>query len=118
MRPDAGPRVDFIMSQRKERRRPRPRVAGHYGRNSRTRASALLSARLLSWPSPSVRIGVDTGGTFTDFVCCGPNGMTVHKVRSTPADPSRAILEGIDPLLPYASWLEVIQGSTVATNAV
>ena len=43
----------------------------------------------------SVRFGIDTGGTFTDFVRFGPDGLTVHKVRSTPADPSRAILAGI-----------------------
>ena len=47
---------------------------------------------------PAGRIGIDTGGTFTDFVRLGPDGLTVHKVRSTPADPSRAILQGIQEI--------------------
>ena len=41
-----------------------------------------------------IRIGVDTGGTFTDLVRFGPEGVSVHKVRSTPDDPSRAIVAG------------------------
>ena len=51
----------------------------------------------------SVRFGIDTGGTFTDFVRFGPDGLTVHKVRSTPADPSRAILAGIAEMRPVAT---------------
>ena len=35
-------------------------------------------------------IGIDTGGTFTDFSVAG----RVHKVRSSPDDPARAVLEG------------------------
>ncbi len=78
----------------------------------------------------SVRIGVDTGGTFTDLLCldelAGQPRLRVFKLRSTPADPSQAILAGIrelvgGPLLsepgPTAS-IEVTHGSTVATNAV
>lgn len=69
-----------------------------------------------------IRIGVDTGGTFTDLVLLVPDGVAVHKVRSTPQDPSRAILEGIADLcagagLPSAA-ADVVHGSTVATNAV
>ena len=66
------------------------------------------------------RIGVDTGGTFTDFVYLTPAGaLTVGKLRSTPDDPSRAILEGIRTLAPHAtSALEIPPGSTVATNAL
>ena len=46
----------------------------------------------------SLRIGIDTGGTFTDFVLFDGAGVRVHKVRSTPADPSVAILEGLRDL--------------------
>ncbi len=67
---------------------------------------------------PDVRIGVDTGGTFTDLVRFGPDGVTVHKVRSTPDDPSRAIVAGIADVAPVGSGLDVVHGSTVATNAV
>lgn len=74
-----------------------------------------------------LRIGVDTGGTFTDLVLLDPAGLQVHKVRSTPDDPSRAILQGLREVLAMrgvdegAAWppgLDVVHGSTVATNAV
>ncbi|TAK13716.1 MAG: hydantoinase/oxoprolinase family protein [Acidobacteria bacterium] len=64
-----------------------------------------------------MRIGVDTGGTFTDFVRVDRDGLTTHKVRSTPDDPSRAILEGLRAL-GGADAADVVHGSTVATNAV
>jgi N-methylhydantoinase A/oxoprolinase/acetone carboxylase beta subunit len=78
-----------------------------------------------------MRIGVDTGGTFTDFVKIDSGGLSTHKVRSTPDDPSRAILEGLQALglNPEAAAKalrkgarppvdDVVHGSTVATNAV
>jgi N-methylhydantoinase A/oxoprolinase/acetone carboxylase beta subunit len=65
-----------------------------------------------------IRVGVDTGGTFTDLVRFGPEGVSVHKVRSTPDDPSRAIVEGIADVAVPGSGLDVVHGSTVATNAV
>jgi N-methylhydantoinase A/oxoprolinase/acetone carboxylase beta subunit len=67
---------------------------------------------------PETRIGVDTGGTFTDLVRFGPEGVSVHKVRSTPDDPSRAILQGLADIAAIGSGLDVVHGSTVATNAV
>jgi N-methylhydantoinase A/oxoprolinase/acetone carboxylase beta subunit len=68
-----------------------------------------------------VLIGVDTGGTFTDLLCLDDRGLRVHKLRSTPNDPSAAILQGIRELLGPAdnsTKLSVTHGSTVATNAV
>ena len=67
---------------------------------------------------PDVRIGVDTGGTFTDLVCFGPDGVAVHKVRSTPDDPSRAIVDGLAGVAAIGTGLDVVHGSTVATNAL
>jgi N-methylhydantoinase A/oxoprolinase/acetone carboxylase beta subunit len=64
------------------------------------------------------RLGIDTGGTFTDLVQLGPGGLSVHKLRSTPDDPSRAILDGIQALAGTTAGLDVVHGSTVATNAV
>ena len=64
------------------------------------------------------RIGIDTGGTFTDFVRLDEDGITVDKRRSTPDDPSRGILEGIIYLTEKQLVAGVIHGSTVATNAV
>jgi N-methylhydantoinase A/oxoprolinase/acetone carboxylase beta subunit len=66
----------------------------------------------------TLRLGVDTGGTFTDFVRISGDELVVHKVRSTPADPSRAILAGIADLVVHGRTAEVVHGSTVATNAV
>ncbi len=62
-------------------------------------------------------IGVDTGGTFTDFVLFQTHGIRIHKVLSTPAAPEQAILQGIRELGLDAAGLRVIHGSTVATNA-
>jgi len=47
------------------------------------------------------RIGVDIGGTFTDFALFDARGakMSVHKRLTTPHDPSEAVTEGIDALL-------------------
>ncbi|MEJ2688966.1 MAG: hydantoinase/oxoprolinase family protein [Deltaproteobacteria bacterium] len=64
-----------------------------------------------------IRIGIDTGGTFTDFVLYGPTGLRTLKLPSTPDDPCRAILAGIDQLLTGREETEIIHGTTVATNA-
>jgi len=60
-----------------------------------------------------MRVGVDTGGTFTDFVEWDGKQVHTHKVRSSPEDPSAAILGGLP-----SDAQEVIHGSTVATNAL
>jgi N-methylhydantoinase A/oxoprolinase/acetone carboxylase beta subunit len=65
-----------------------------------------------------IRIGIDTGGTFTDLVLFAPDGVVVHKVRSTPDDPSRAILAGIRQIAGEVAGADIVHGSTVATNAV
>lgn len=64
-------------------------------------------------------LGVDTGGTFTDFVLFSGQQIRVHKVLSTPKAPEQAILQGIHELgLADDPDLVVVHGSTVATNAV
>jgi N-methylhydantoinase A/oxoprolinase/acetone carboxylase beta subunit len=65
-----------------------------------------------------MRIGVDTGGTFTDLVLLAGDRLISHKVRSTPDDPSRAILTGLSELAMHGVPDEIVHGSTVATNAV
>jgi N-methylhydantoinase A len=65
-----------------------------------------------------MKLGSDTGGTFTDFVWLADDGRWhIHKQLSTPADPSEAILAGLAALHvpPEAA---VVHGSTVATNAL
>ncbi|MCY3655882.1 MAG: hydantoinase/oxoprolinase family protein [Chloroflexi bacterium] len=61
-------------------------------------------------------LGVDVGGTFTDFVLWRDGAVELHKRPSTPDDPSRAVLAGIDEM-GVAPGL-VVHGSTVATNTV
>ncbi len=63
-------------------------------------------------------LGVDTGGTFTDFVLYADGALRVHKVLSTPEAPEQAILTGIRALGLDPARLSVVHGSTVATNAV
>ena len=62
-------------------------------------------------------LGVDTGGTFTDFVLFDGQNLRIHKRLSTPHAPEEAILAGIDDLGVSAAGLTIIHGSTVATNA-
>ncbi len=65
-----------------------------------------------------MRIGIDTGGTFTDFVCLGAAEGRVHKVASTPGEPLRAIRRGLSELYPQGlAGAEVVHGTTVGTNA-
>ena len=72
-------------------------------------------------PDGAWRIGVDTGGTFTDLVAVGPDGeVRLQKVASTPAEPARATFEalarsGVDPRGEVDSF---IMGTTIATNAL
>ena len=68
--------------------------------------------------APTTRIGVDTGGTFTDCVSFDRRGLVVHKLRSTPDDPSRAIVDGVRALSGAGPTPDLVHGSTVATNAV
>jgi N-methylhydantoinase A len=75
-------------------------------------------------PAPSVDIGVDIGGTFTDIVCRrAGEPMRTLKIPTTPGDPSAAVLNAITHL---AGDLDVaptdiarfLHGTTIATNAV
>jgi N-methylhydantoinase A/oxoprolinase/acetone carboxylase beta subunit len=68
-------------------------------------------------------IGIDTGGTFTDFVCWSNGQAFTLKVPSTPSNPADAVLDGLRQLLARAQLSgpdvrELIHGTTVATNAV
>jgi N-methylhydantoinase A len=69
----------------------------------------------------TVRVGIDTGGTFTDFVYEANGALIVFKVASTPDDPSRAINEGLQRIVEQIGSpisIEVIHGTTVGTNAL
>ena len=74
----------------------------------------------MSHDDSGIRLGIDTGGTFTDIISRGPDGrLDVHKLLSTPEDPSRAIGDGVAAVLDDREvGQEVIHGTTVATNAL
>ncbi len=61
-------------------------------------------------------VGIDVGGTFTDFALMRDGGLEVYKLPSTPADPSRGILQGVTGLGVHEATF--VHGSTVATNAL
>ncbi|MGI9107559.1 MAG: hydantoinase/oxoprolinase family protein [Pyrinomonadaceae bacterium] len=69
-----------------------------------------------------VRVGVDTGGTFTDFVYELRGRLRMFKLASTPDDPSRAMTEGLQRIAGEAGvnlrGIEVVHGTTVGTNAL
>ena len=61
-------------------------------------------------------LGVDVGGTFTDFLLWEDGALRVHKRPSTPDDPARGVLLGMGEMA--ARPRDLVHGSTVATNAV
>ena len=65
-------------------------------------------------------IGIDSGGTFTDCVYRSGGRLQVLKLRSTPDDPGRAILEAVAKIAADtgAKKIEIRHGTTVATNAL
>ncbi|HXG93740.1 MAG TPA: hydantoinase/oxoprolinase family protein [Blastocatellia bacterium] len=67
-----------------------------------------------------IRIGIDTGGTFTDFVVARGSSITAFKVPSTPRNPEEAILNGVVRILNETGVApsEIVHGTTVATNAL
>jgi N-methylhydantoinase A len=77
----------------------------------------------------TLKIGIDVGGTFTDFLLTGDGREPrIHKVLSTPEDPSIAVVRGLEelaaaeqppqPLAAFAGAVDtIVHGTTVTTNA-
>lgn len=65
-----------------------------------------------------LRIGIDAGGTFTDFVVLEDGRFSVFKLPSTPERPERALLDGLGRIVGDKGGFLLQHGSTVATNAV
>ena len=65
-------------------------------------------------------VGVDIGGTFTDLILSDDGRLQIHKVLSTPHDPSQAMLAGLVAMSRNSlhAIARVSHGSTVATNAM
>lgn len=62
-------------------------------------------------------VGIDIGGTFTDFVISQDGQLRIHKILSTPHNPAEALLSGLQAL-GVTAGARISHGSTVATNAV
>ena len=69
-------------------------------------------------------VGIEVGGTFTDLVMVDDAGrLSVHKLPSTPSDPSVAAVTGLKEILEAADTTgaavsELLHGSTIAANAL
>jgi N-methylhydantoinase A len=70
----------------------------------------------------SLHIGIDIGGTFTDFIVYEPATQRIQTIKllSTPSDPAMAVLQGLKKIFAEqgTQCATVIHGSTVATNAL
>ncbi|HJM50580.1 MAG TPA: hydantoinase/oxoprolinase family protein [Alphaproteobacteria bacterium] len=73
----------------------------------------------------SYRIGIDIGGTFTDFALLAEadSRLVIHKQLTTPAEPARSVLSGLPILLEksgvaMAEVDTIVHGTTLVTNAV
>lgn len=74
------------------------------------------------------RLGIDVGGTFTDFLLVDEEGNSeVYKVLSTPPDPSMGTMNGLEEMaaekgVKLADFLSqvglIVHGTTITTNAV
>ncbi|MGW0037581.1 hydantoinase/oxoprolinase family protein [Gordonia sp. NPDC003376] len=76
----------------------------------------------------SIKIGIDVGGTFTDFLVIYPDGRRrIHKTSSVPSDPPQAVYNGLTELAaieqkPIKQFVAeiglIVHGTTVTTNAL
>ena len=73
--------------------------------------------------SAGIRIGIDTGGTFTDFALSRDGVFHTTKILTTHQAPEQGIMQGLDGLMKAAGCRPadtelIIHGTTLATNAV
>ena len=67
---------------------------------------------------PRTVVGIDVGGTFTDIAVLQDGRLTVHKLPSTPQNPSLGIVQGVGEVGVDTAAADFVHGSTVATNAL
>ncbi len=82
-------------------------------------ANVTLILRIIPMPRRphTLRIAIDTGGTFTDCVWVERGRLRMLKVFSTPADPSQAIADALRKI-GHAEKTVLLHGTTVGTNAL
>ena len=74
-------------------------------------------------PGEGIRIGIDTGGTFTDFALVKDDVFHSTKILTTHQAPERAIMKGLYDLMEVTGYRPsdtelIIHGTTLATNAI
>ena len=67
---------------------------------------------------PRTVVGIDVGGTFTDIAVLQDGRLSVHKLPSTPQNPSLGIVQGVGEVGVATGSADFVHGSTVATNAL
>src|SRR5829696_111412 len=85
----------------------------------------LWSDALMVGAGAGLRLGIDIGGTFTDFALVDRDGrrLAIHKQLTTPKDPALAVLSGIRSILADNGFrsedlAEIVHGTTLVTNAL
>lgn len=90
-------------------------------RATKAQPSCLLAVEPMK---PRRRAGIDTGGTFTDAIVAaeegsgGVGGWQVHKRPTTPKQPAKAVLAALQALIPPPAAVDLVHGTTHATNAL
>ena len=79
--------------------------------------ATLTNSTIMPQPPSTLRIAIDTGGTFTDCVWIDRGRIRLLKVFSTPADPAQAIAEAIRQIA-NESPVTLLHGTTVGTNSI
>ena len=72
----------------------------------------------MTTPATGPLIGIDIGGTFTDFAFVQDGQLRVFKLPTTPQDQRQAIKEGLEKIESGSSLPAIVHGTTVATNAL
>ncbi len=67
---------------------------------------------------PRTVVGIDVGGTFTDIAVLQDGHLAVHKLPSTPRNPTEGIVQGVGEAGVEIDSADFVHGSTVATNAL
>ncbi len=67
---------------------------------------------------PHTVVGIDVGGTFTDIAVLQDGRLAVHKLPSTPRNPTEGIVQGVGEAGVEIESADFVHGSTVATNAL
>ncbi len=67
---------------------------------------------------PHTVVGIDVGGTFTDIAVLQDGRLAVHKLPSTPRNPTEGIVQGVGEVGVDIDSADFVHGSTVATNAL